>query len=130
MVTSLDRTQPVPTWADKGVPGNNLRHPRANGARPIGAFTRGNRGSWGESAEGIVPRRTVALAERLPVERLAHPWADLPDPVERPDTHDGRVIISGRFNVKSIIPADDADESAEPTACTECWMITCECGKW
>lgn len=129
MVTSLDRTRPVPTWADKGVPGNGLRHPRANGTRPVGAFTRGNRGSWGESAEGIVPRRTVALDERLPVETMARPWRDLPDPAERPDTHDGRVILSGRFTVKSIIPADDTPDG-EPSACGGCWMITCECGKW
>lgn len=128
MLTSQDRTRPVHTWTDKGVPGNGLRHPRANGARPVGAFTRGNRGSWGESAEGIVPRRTVGLAEALPVERLAHPWADLPDPVERPDTHDGTVIISGRFRVRSIVPADDGP--TEPTTCTGCWITPCECGKW
>jgi hypothetical protein len=111
-----------------GCPPNSIRHPRANGARPVGSFTRGTRGSWGETALGVAPRPTVGLAERLPVVAAARPYADLPDPAPRPDTHDGRVIISGRFVVKSIIPG--SPEPTGPTACGACWIAPCECGQW
>jgi hypothetical protein len=120
MHTSLHRDGH--TWADKGVPSDATRHPRANGARPVGAFHRGNRGSWGETAIGLVPRPTVALDARLPVVAASHPYADLPD---APD--DGCVIISGRFKVKSV-KADPTPD--EPTACKGCWITPCECGKW
>ena len=113
-----------------GAPVHGMRTMRGNGSRGPGAFTKGDRARWGECAGGIVPRRTVGLAERLPVETMARPWRDLPDPAARPDTDptDGTVMISGRFKVKSIIAATPG--TGAPESCTECWMITCECGKW
>lgn len=116
-----------------GVPPNGLRNARANGQRPVSAFTKGNRGSWGEAdtraammaEHGI----TVALDARVPVLVARRPWRDLPEAPLREATHDGMVMISGRFKVKSVIAADHGDESA-PSACTGCFMIICECGKW
>jgi len=126
---SADRTRPALTWADKGVPSNRQRDVRVT-ASNVGAFSKGDRARWGECAGGIVPRRTVGLAERLPVETMARPWRDLPDPAARPDTDptDGTVLISGRFKVKSVVAATPG--TGAPESCTECWMITCECGKW
>lgn len=111
-----------------GCPRDSVRHPRANGARPVGAFTRGTRGSWGETAVGLVPRASVGLRERTPVVAARRPYRELPDPRERPDTHDGKVILSGRFAVKSIIPATPA--SAGPAVCSACWIAPCECDRW
>lgn len=113
-----------------GAPDHGCRTYRGNGSRGPGAFTRGDRASWGETACGILPRPTVGLAERHTITACARPYADLPDARERPDTDatDGTVTLSGRFRVRSVVAASPGTRT--PDLCTGCFMITCECGKW
>jgi hypothetical protein len=68
-----------------GAPTHALREYRGNGEAKPGAFTRGNRGSWGkiDNRPAVLAQDVrfagLRLTDRVPVVQARRPYGDMPD---------------------------------------------------